>query len=37
MLWNGTDANGQPVPSGSYLFRLRADGTSATGKVTLVR
>ena len=37
MVWNGLDGRGEPAPSGTYLYRLRADGVNETGKLTLVR
>ncbi len=37
MLWNGTDVRGEAAPSGTYLYRLRAEGMQATGKLSLVR
>jgi hypothetical protein len=36
-VWNGTDADGNDVPSGVYFVRVTADGESATGKILLVR
>ena len=35
--WDGTDADGNDVPSGIYFVRVTAGGESATGKVVLVR
>ncbi len=35
--WDGTDDNGQPLPSGLYIVRLEASGQVATQKVVLVR
>ena len=36
-IWDGTDADGNDVPSGVYFVRVTAGGESATGKVVLVR
>lgn len=35
--WEGTDANGAPVASGVYLYRLSAGGTSSSRKMALVK
>jgi len=35
--WNGTDARGKALPSGTYLLGLRAGSYSETRKVQLVR
>jgi hypothetical protein len=35
--WNGRDGSGRLVPSGIYLYRLKAGNYSATGKVLLSR
>jgi hypothetical protein len=35
--WNGTNQNGQAVPSGVYFYRLINDGIVHTRKLTLVR
>jgi hypothetical protein len=35
--WNGTDAQGRPLASGVYYYRLRTDGAPRTGPVILVR
>ncbi|MCK4680817.1 T9SS type A sorting domain-containing protein, partial [bacterium] len=35
--WDGTDADGNDMPSGVYFVRVTAGGESATGKVVLVR
>ena len=35
--WNGRDANGQPVSSGVYFYRLLAGGTSQTKKMVLLK
>ncbi len=35
--WDGRDGNGQPAPSGLYLFRLTADGVDQSAKATLVK
>ncbi len=37
VLWDGTNDNGQAMPTGLYLVRVRTGGRSTTGKVTLVR
>ncbi len=35
--WDGTDAAGQPVPNGIYIFRITYGGTSLAEKVILQR
>ena len=35
--WNGRDAAGQPVASGTYLYRLETDGFSKTRTMTLIK
>lgn len=35
--WSGEDDRGRPVPSGTYLLRLTAEGSAATKKISLVR
>ena len=35
--WDGLDAGGRAVASGTYVWRLRADGRQFTGKMSLVR
>ncbi len=35
--WNGRDDAGRDVPSGVYLYCLRADERTASGKMTLLR
>jgi hypothetical protein len=35
--WDGTDASGTAVASGTYLWRVRASGKQFTGKMSLVR
>jgi flagellar hook assembly protein FlgD len=35
--WNGTDLQGQRVPSGIYYYRLRAGDHRANGKAMLLR
>lgn len=37
VVWDGRDERGREVASGSYLARLRVDGSEDTRKVTLVR
>jgi hypothetical protein len=34
--WNATDDVGRPVPSGTYFYRLTANGTMQTRKMTVV-
>jgi hypothetical protein len=36
-IWNGKDDSGVEMPSGVYLYRLRADGFTDTKKMTLIR
>jgi hypothetical protein len=35
--WDGTNAVGDPVPSGVYFYRLQADGEASTRKMTVAR
>ena len=35
--WDGRDAAGRPVPSGTYLQRLDAGGRSVTGRMIVIR
>jgi len=35
--WDGLDAAGRPLPSGTYLLRLRAGGLEVQTKAVLVR
>jgi hypothetical protein len=35
--WNGGDANGRPVSSGVYFYRLLADGMAQTKKMVLLK
>ncbi len=35
--WDGTDAFGKLVPSGTYLYRLKADDQSITGQLVFVK
>ncbi|MDH3214926.1 MAG: T9SS type A sorting domain-containing protein [Candidatus Krumholzibacteria bacterium] len=35
--WNGTDDAGQPVASGAYFYRLRANGVSDTRQMILLK
>jgi hypothetical protein len=35
--WNGKDAEGREVASGTYLYRLEAGGAVRTGRMTLLR
>jgi hypothetical protein len=36
-VWDGQDASGRAVPSGTYLFRLQAGRASETRRMTLLR
>jgi choice-of-anchor B domain-containing protein len=35
--WDGKDAAGDPVPAGTYLFRVEADGLAVSTKATVMR
>lgn len=35
--WNGTDANGVQMPSGSYIYRINVNGKQTIGKLTLAK
>ena len=35
--WDGTNAMGEPVPSGVYFYRVQADGVAQTRKMTLAK
>ncbi|MBD3237552.1 MAG: hypothetical protein GF330_12670 [Candidatus Eisenbacteria bacterium] len=37
LVWDGCDEAGQPLPSGTYFFRLRWDGKQRVTQVMLVR
>jgi hypothetical protein len=37
VVWEGRDDAGREVPAGVYLYRLQADGKSASGRMVLVR
>jgi photosystem II stability/assembly factor-like uncharacterized protein len=37
LTWDGRDSQGSPVPSGTYLIRMTADGHKAAIRVLLVR
>ncbi len=37
IVWDGTDGEGEPLPSGVYLLRLSAEGASQTKRLLLVR
>lgn len=36
-VWDGTDATGEPVPSGVYFYRLETDDAVATRRMVLLR
>ncbi|NNE07005.1 MAG: T9SS type A sorting domain-containing protein [Gemmatimonadetes bacterium] len=36
-VWDGSDEDGRPVASGTYLYRLRAGDFTATRKLTVLR
>jgi flagellar hook assembly protein FlgD len=35
--WDGTNDRGEPVASGTYLYRLTSGGTSLTKKMLLIK
>jgi flagellar hook assembly protein FlgD len=35
--WDGLDASGRSVATGTYFYRLESDGISAARKLTLLR
>ena len=35
--WNATDASGQPVPAGLYIYTIQTDDFSSTKKMILVK
>lgn len=35
--WNGSDGSGRPVPSGIYLYEIRAGSARATGKLMRIK
>jgi flagellar hook assembly protein FlgD len=35
--WDGRDENGNSVPAGVYLYRLKSDGFSQSNKMILIR
>jgi len=35
--WDGTDGNGNPVPSGVYFYRMTAEEFSKVRKMLLIR
>ncbi len=37
VFWDGADEAGQPVPSGIYIYRMRADGQTFTRKMVLMK
>lgn len=37
IVWNGTDAKGKPVSSGSYFYKISANGFEQTKKMTLLK
>ncbi|MBL7060064.1 MAG: T9SS type A sorting domain-containing protein, partial [Candidatus Marinimicrobia bacterium] len=37
IIWNGTDAHGQPVSSGMYLYQLKTDNFMKTKKLVLLK
>ena len=37
IIWNGTDAHGQPVASGMYLYQLKTNGFVETKKLVLMK
>ena len=37
VVWDGKDAAGNPLPSGRYVCRLRAEGSKASSTMVLVR
>ncbi len=37
IIWNGTDAHGQPVASGMYLYQLKTDNFMKTKKLVLLK
>ncbi len=37
VIWNGTDSGGRQVSSGTYFYRLQADGSTMTDKMLLLK
>jgi hypothetical protein len=37
VIWNGTDGEGRPVPTGVYFYRLEAGDFSQTDKMLLIK
>ena len=35
--WDGTDGSGEPVPAGTYLYRLGLGDAERTGRLTVGR
>jgi flagellar hook assembly protein FlgD len=35
--WNGTDANGKPVSSGIYFYKMKAEKYTSTKKMILMK
>jgi flagellar hook assembly protein FlgD len=35
--WDGTNASGRPVASGTYFLRLESEGEVKAGKVSVLR
>lgn len=35
--WDGTDIEGQPLPTGTYFYRVRAGAVTEVGRLTLLR
>ena len=37
IVWSGTDSQGRQVASGTYIYRLSADGLTAAKRMVLIR